>query len=296
MDSFEPELGQAAFGQPYGPHRCPAILRAALDLISKRLEYLVESVLPYETREQWGNPFSNSGNTFTCPAFEVAAYSWDEEVKQEWNFRCGEIRVSWYKHSNRSPSCPEEYSPDQVAAMLDRCLVYIDKADALIDDDLGRELSEEGRAVKEALAKDDGWHVTVPDVPGLREDPAQPAACRNLEDSMQGYDSFATMPMLGLDLAMKTVESQSRAEYLETENKSLREEVERLRGENERFRSLFGENGKGYLTVRDLCFTAFMRAKDVNDEDGGPTDWFTDTLPAVEKGIDKMLGYAAKQD
>lgn len=42
------------------------------------------------------------------------------------------------------------------------------------------------------------------------------------------------------------------------------------------------------LRIIDLCYTAFMRAKDKNDEDGGPTDWFTDTRPLIIEGIDKL--------
>lgn len=69
------------------------------------------------------------------------------------------------------------------------------------------------------------------------------------------------------------------------ENSRLRASIETLRRGME---DLLGESGKGNLTVRDLCYTAFMKAKGTNDEDGGPTDWFTDTLPIVEKGIERM--------
>lgn len=51
---------------------------------------------------------------------------------------------------------------------------------------------------------------------------------------------------------------------------------------------LFGKNGDQTLTVRNLCYTAFMKAKAANNEDGGPTDWFNDTLPTVEDGIAKL--------
>lgn len=56
---------------------------------------------------------------------------------------------------------------------------------------------------------------------------------------------------------------------------------------------MLGEGGRGYLTVRDLCYTVFMKAKAKNDEDGGPTDWFTDTLPIVEKGLQKLRARAS---
>lgn len=41
--------------------------------------------------------------------------------------------------------------------------------------------------------------------------------------------------------------------------------------------------------VKNLCWTVFQRAKGKNEEDGGPTDWFTDTLPHVQKWFDQAL-------
>jgi len=176
MSTYVPELGQALFGQPHGTHACPAILEAALGMIREQLEYLVHAALPYEKRERWHSPFSNYSNAFSCPVFQVEAYSWNEDVPQEWNFRCGDIRVSWYKGFGRGVSCHGAYTPDQVSAMLDRCLAYMDKASELIEEEYGKTLSKEAQSVRDALAKDDGWWVTVPDVPSLREDSAQPAA------------------------------------------------------------------------------------------------------------------------
>jgi hypothetical protein len=40
--------------------------------------------------------------------------------------------------------------------------------------------------------------------------------------------------------------------------------------------------------ILDLCYTAFMTAKGKNSEDGGATDWFTDTLPKLVDEIKKM--------
>lgn len=42
------------------------------------------------------------------------------------------------------------------------------------------------------------------------------------------------------------------------------------------------------LTVLDLCYTVFMRARvDRNSDDGGPVDWFNDTKPLVDKWIEE---------
>lgn len=40
--------------------------------------------------------------------------------------------------------------------------------------------------------------------------------------------------------------------------------------------------------VIDIAYTAFMCAKQPNDEDGGASDWFNDTKPVVMKAIDKL--------
>jgi hypothetical protein len=49
------------------------------------------------------------------------------------------------------------------------------------------------------------------------------------------------------------------------------------------------ERNNAGLRILDLCFTAFMKARDTNDEDGGPTDWMTDTKPLIDHGIEKIL-------
>lgn len=40
--------------------------------------------------------------------------------------------------------------------------------------------------------------------------------------------------------------------------------------------------------VVDIAYTAFMVGKEPNSEDGGPSDWFTDTKPVVMKAIDRL--------
>ncbi|MGH8466506.1 MAG: hypothetical protein ACRER5_20405, partial [Pseudomonas sp.] len=40
--------------------------------------------------------------------------------------------------------------------------------------------------------------------------------------------------------------------------------------------------------VIDIAYTAFMQAKQPNDEDGGASDWFNDTKPVVARAIAKL--------
>lgn len=46
--------------------------------------------------------------------------------------------------------------------------------------------------------------------------------------------------------------------------------------------------------IVDVAYTAFMGGKQPNDEDGGPSDWMTDTKPSIVTGIavmrEKALG------
>lgn len=52
---------------------------------------------------------------------------------------------------------------------------------------------------------------------------------------------------------------------------------------------LFGDqsNTDG-IRVVDLCYTAFMNRDTPNPDDGGKSDWFTDTKPKIDKGIADM--------
>lgn len=49
-----------------------------------------------------------------------------------------------------------------------------------------------------------------------------------------------------------------------------------------------GEGRQRNGAIIDYCYTAFMRAKEANPDDGGPTDWFTDTKPHIDKLIAGM--------
>ncbi len=50
------------------------------------------------------------------------------------------------------------------------------------------------------------------------------------------------------------------------------------------------ENNRTWPRLIDIAYTAFMRAKGKNDEDGGPTDWFTDTKPMIDAEIERARG------
>jgi hypothetical protein len=111
---YEPELGQAMFGQPSHELECPDYLEVALCAIRDTLETIMG--LPFN------NPFSNGGGHFSNGAFEVHAYSWDDSKEQPFNFKCGDVEVSWYKYMGRGMSVPLEYTMEEVQKMFRRCI------------------------------------------------------------------------------------------------------------------------------------------------------------------------------
>ena len=115
---YEPEIGQAMFGQPHQEYACGTHVEAAVLYLREELG----RVMWNETQDrEWGNPFDNSGGSFTCEEFEVSAYSWSDD-DQPYNFRWGDVRLSWYKHCLRGLSSNMEMTPDLTAEMLRACL------------------------------------------------------------------------------------------------------------------------------------------------------------------------------
>ncbi len=118
---YTPELGQAAFGQPYQEYECPEWLIAFLEYIDGELERVMWNI----TQERWDSPFGNTANSYRNDVFEVQAYSWDDSTQQEWNFRWGDVRVSWYKWLGRGTTVNREVDYATGARMLEECLASI---------------------------------------------------------------------------------------------------------------------------------------------------------------------------
>ena len=73
---------------------------------------------------------------------------------------------------------------------------------------------------------------------------------------------------------------------LEKENLKLRREVLALR---EGIDYLFNEKSTNSGSrIIDVAYTSFMMAHEPNPEDGGPSDWMTDTRPRILEGLTRM--------
>ena len=56
-----------------------------------------------------------------CDVFEVHAYNWDDETIQPYNFKCGDVEISWYKYLGRGMDIPE-LTYEELDDMLNECL------------------------------------------------------------------------------------------------------------------------------------------------------------------------------
>lgn len=119
---FEPTIAQALFGQPHQQYGCHRLVTAALEEISDELDRVMWNL----HQKEYVSPFRNTGAAFKeLKEFQVEAYSWDEEYEQPWNFKCGEVEISWYKYLGRGMSSNTKISPTMVASILDQCITAI---------------------------------------------------------------------------------------------------------------------------------------------------------------------------
>ena len=77
-------------------------------------------------QEVMNSPFSNTGESYSCGAFTVRAYNWDENT---WNFdypKDGFV-AEWYKHLGRGDMVivPDDWKMEQLATMLADCIKAI---------------------------------------------------------------------------------------------------------------------------------------------------------------------------
>lgn len=83
----------------------------------------------------------------------------------------------------------------------------------------------------------------------------------------------------GVDISAETLRlAADRLAALEAENAVMRVRLDHLT-------SIDKQHDRSPRII-DIAYTAFLRAKETNDEDGGPTDWFTDTYPRIVKLIE----------
>jgi len=125
MKQFEPEIGQAVFGQPYKTYAVSDLCRSALNMIRDTMDRVMWNI----NQKEYENPFSNSGNNYEGTVFKVCAYDWNEDNKQSFNFKYKDIEISWYKYLGRGMSCNKDLTYAEINTMLIDCLTELRELD-----------------------------------------------------------------------------------------------------------------------------------------------------------------------
>lgn len=100
------------------------LLQAVLNEIHRKLDVAYWN----KNQEEMASPFDNTGSYYVNPTFSVCAYQWDEEGSESDvptpNFVWQDVKVYWYKHSNRGLSAfaNREITPELLSEMLNDCL------------------------------------------------------------------------------------------------------------------------------------------------------------------------------
>ena len=104
-------------------YEVPQIWDAALSFLDSELRRVLWNI----TQKEVQSPFANTGQKFKCEAFEVEAYSWDEEYNQPFNFKWRDVEISWYKYLGRGMSANKELTADLAAEMLEESIDCLQK-------------------------------------------------------------------------------------------------------------------------------------------------------------------------
>ena len=129
MKNYEPELGQAVFGQPYKEYQAPEWLISFLTSIDLALCLQMWN----KNQKEYDSPFANTGNKYKNEVFELEAFKWDDKTKQPFNFKWKDLEISWYKYLGRGTTVNREITPDEGVKMLNECLASIGKIWGLDD-------------------------------------------------------------------------------------------------------------------------------------------------------------------
>lgn len=126
------ELGQILFSSnKIQQYDCPAYVVALLRDIARKLDITMWNI----TQEEYDNPFDNTGNSFVCDVFEVHAYNWDDETIQPYNFKCGDVEISWYKYCGRDCTMNNQYTIYEMIDMYNRCIKKLEEMNEGAEDE-----------------------------------------------------------------------------------------------------------------------------------------------------------------
>ena len=108
-------------------YECPEWIIALL----KRINDKLDTVMWNKYQKEYESPFANTGNYFKNDVFEVEAYNWNDDISQEYNFKCGDIEISWYKYLGRDTTINDNFEEKYIIEMFDKCMDSLNEIDSI---------------------------------------------------------------------------------------------------------------------------------------------------------------------
>jgi hypothetical protein len=124
VDRYEPELGQAIFGNPTGDHALPAMVSLAFEGIRGDIEIAYWN--RFQREFEPGLPLVKG----EIPGIAWRPYWWGDEDAPEAslpNLTFEDVEIRWYKHFGRGMSCNVEMTPDRWFAFIARMKHHISR-------------------------------------------------------------------------------------------------------------------------------------------------------------------------
>lgn len=130
MEKYEPELGQAFFGNPTKEYAAPEFVIAMIKHLANEIERVEWNL----TEKEYDAPITNNGGEYRTDVFEMRAYYWgdDEETGALPNFKCGDVEVCWYKHLSRGTTINKEIDENEFSEIMEKCLASVRAKDTRI--------------------------------------------------------------------------------------------------------------------------------------------------------------------
>lgn len=120
--TYQPELGQAFFGNPWGEYETPEYVDALLDTLVAEMERV-----HWNTKQQKLNEYV----THWFGRAEMRSYFWGEDAEQAAlpNFAFDGVEIRWYKYRGRGQTSNVEMDPAGWVDWFNRCLAEIRSID-----------------------------------------------------------------------------------------------------------------------------------------------------------------------
>lgn len=121
------ELGNLIFNtNKKQNYECPEWIIALLRELERKLSINFWNSKKTSEYREYNSPFGNTGESFKNNVFEVQAYNWDDDIEQQYNFKCEDVEISWYKYLGRDTTINDKYEEKYIIEIFNKCIKSLD--------------------------------------------------------------------------------------------------------------------------------------------------------------------------